>query len=1614
MVIEHFNSQVFRSPQKEAIVTTDKILTYQELDDFSNDICFELLSKNISPGDIIPVIANRSWEFIAAILGVLKAGCLYMPIDPKTPEERIKFMFQDAKCKVVLYNCELQLTTRNIELVNIQTIKKGSNLTIREHDNAYVMYTSGSTGLPKGVIIKQKGIVRLVKDPDFITLSYDTKILFTGSIAFDASTFEIFASILNGGTLYILTDEILLDSVLLKEHIYKFSINTMWLTSPLFNQLIDTDPLLFDSCYLKYLLIGGDVLSPLHINIALRSNRDLIVINGYGPTENTTFSTTHSIRGFINQATVPIGKPINKSEVYVLTNELDLVKRNEEGEIYVGGEGLMEGYLNDESLTAQKMIPNPLKKGGKLYKTGDLGYWDQNGNLNFTGRKDTQIKINGYRIETNEIKYVINTYEAVSDSLVLYHSGQEALIAYIIANREFQELDLRKYLAARLPDYMIPHCFNYMEAFPLNSNGKIDLNLLSNLNLHSINKINDDTLEAKILKIYYVVLNSNLSIANLKDNFFDLGGNSMKIMKLLHEIEKAFGVKVPISDFFRNPTIEFLLEVIDSKTAKLSRKLDKSSLKELYLPSLAQKRLFFLQELNKENVSYNITSAFQVVGEISVEKIEAIFSGLVNSHEVLRTVFVLKDNTLYQKICQNTDVEVKELTGHPNNIDEVISAFVKPFDLKKDFFRLGIIQLSMLEKILVMDIHHCMLDGFSVKILMNEFYKLLSGEQLEKKEYSYKDYSEWQHSDQYKHDITLQKEFWTLKYNGLDFPVLELPTDVGRPSVFTFSGESIDFQFSEELTSKIKAQLPLKGVTSFMYLFSLFNLLLAKLSNLEDIVIGVPVSGRTHPDFEHIVGMFVNTLPFNVKVPRSKSFESYLKDVHNFTVEAFQNQDYPLEELINELKIDRDISRNPLFDVLFSFQDFNYSKADDLKRRDIKIAPYSLKRNSASYDITLIASEFDNKFHFRLEYYKDIFDKRTILKFIEIFNFISQTVADNPEVPIKNIKLGPDLNLNSPPYYQSLTSSQSIVSLFLEQVSKSPDKIAVILNNSALTYSELNKRALALAKYITESGIKREAVIAIRGERSPDLLVSMLGIMYAGCCYLPMDPSIPTERAVSILEASSAEALIIIGSDINPVAFKNIINITELAPKLLRPFCPTLPEPDSLAYIIYTSGSTGEPKGVAIRHKSIVNTLIWRKNYYNFSQSDVTLQVPSYFFDSSVEDIFTPLISGATLLMINSATVKNVDVLLELCYKNKVTNFLMIPSLYKEFLLRIKSPLNLRFVSIAGEDFDISLVTKHFDVQSEVELVNEYGPTECSVCATVFKFSKESNKVLIGKPIPGIKAYVLNTDMNICPEGIPGELYLSGVGLTRGYHKNASLTGRTFIPNPYDEGTLYRTGDIVKLHESGDLEFLGRADAQIKIHGFRIEIGEIESQIYQYKNIKEAVVIKSQSGDSLLAFINADSGIDTGGLKKHLESKLPSYMVPSIIKQLTEFPRTGTGKVNRKKLSEIQVEIKRKELVEPSTELEKNLLTIWKSIIQVKEVSVVDNFFESGGNSINILSFQNTIETELNIVVSVDKFFQYSNISKLADYCQRVNIKEDEVKDESIELLTTINLFDQD
>ncbi len=1005
---ELFETQVEKTPNSIAVVFEDRKLTYRELNERANSLAGILRSKGIVSDSIVGIMIERSLEMIVGIMAILKAGGAYLPIDPNYPKERIEYMLKDSESKILLSKNTLveniEFNGEFIDLFNENLFKNNSsNLekVSKSNDLAYVIYTSGTTGNPKGVMCEHKNVVRLVKKPNYIEFKDNDRILQTGSMVFDASTFEVWGALLNGLELYLAKNETIILPELLEEFVIKNSITILWLTSELFNQIAEENINIFKE--LRYLLVGGDVLSPKYISLARKECRNLKIINGYGPTENTTFSTTYLIKKEYS-SNISIGKPITNSKVYIVDKNYKLSPIGVYGELCVSGDGLARGYLNRPELTAEKFVDNPFEFGTKMYRTGDLARWLPDGNIEFLGRIDNQVKIRGFRIELGEIENRLLQHEGVKEAVVLVNENKDSekyICAYVISGKNLEELDLKNYLKEMLPEYMIPAYFVQLESMPVTINGKLDRRALPEPRL-DVTLTEYEAPRNEIEEILAKIWSEVLGVENIgiDDNFFELGGHSLKATVLMSKIHKELNKEVPLKELFKTPTIKELSKYIESIEENICSNIEKTEGKEYHETSSAQKRMYMIQEFDKDSIAYNMPVVFELEGKVNKNKIEETFKKLIERHELLRSYFEIYDEEIIQKILKSYEFELVKKQNE--NIEVILNTFVRPFNLKKaPLFRVELVGNED-KTYLLIDMHHIISDGVSMNILIKEFADIYNGKSLEPLKLQYKDFAAWQNNFLKSDEMKKQEEYWIKMFND-EMPILNIPTDYERPSVQSFEGDNIKFEVDEETTEKLRELSKETGSTIHIVLLSAFNILLSKYSGQEDIIVGMPIAGRPHTDFQNIMGMFVNTLALRNKPKGSKKYIDFLNEVKENSLKAYENQSYQFEALVERLNLRLDKSRNPLFDVMFN--SINLFDKDEKLLDGLLIKYYDMKTRSSKVDFELTVEEKLKTIHLSLTYSTKLYDKSTIEIMKEDYVNILKVIVMNKEISIDNIIL---------------------------------------------------------------------------------------------------------------------------------------------------------------------------------------------------------------------------------------------------------------------------------------------------------------------------------------------------------------------------------------------------------------------------------------------------------------------------------------------------------------------------------------------------------------------------------------------------------------------------------
>ena len=1029
--------------------------------------------------------------------------------------------------------------------------------------------------------------------------------------------------------------------------------------------------------------------------------------------------------------------------------------------------------------------------------------------------------------------------------------------------------------------------------------------------------------------------------------------------------------------------------------------------RDYYPLSAAQKRLYFIYDFNPDALTYNMPQILRIGEELDLRRLKTAFQGLVNRHESFRTRFVLQNDEPVQGIENSLsfDLQVFESTEDSETV-QIIKEFVKPFDLANSpLLRAGVIKTSE-GYVLMTDMHHIVSDGVSMGILKSEIMALYMGAPLPPLKLQYKDFAVWQQTEAAHDKLEKEKSYWHGLFEELP-EALNLPTDFIRPKHRDFLGDVVKFDLSEVETIGLRKMARAHGVSMHQLMLSIVNVLLSRISNQQDVVVGTPTVGRFHDDLDGIVGMFVNTLPLRNYPSGEKTFSAFLKEVKSATLASFDNQTYQYEELITDLQISRDSGRNPLFDVMYVYE--AAEQADNTHATGMESKPLEqFGPQTVKFDLSVSVAELSKNMAVSFSYTVDLFSRPTIERFKGYFKAITKAILQDNEVRLSDInilsysernKLLKEFNA----FAGSYDHEKTVLDLFEQQVIERPEAIALVLDDQSLTYEELNERSNQLARLLIEKDVVKGDLVALLFQRSPAMIVSMLGVLKAGAAYLPIDPNYPKKRIEYILDDSKAN-LLIIQEGVNTPDNKLEqwqYNETEVVAFDERPL-KIRPAYNDLAYVIYTSGTTGNPKGTLIEHQCIPR-IVSDNNYIDIESVDNVLQLSNYTFDGSVFDIYGALCNGATLVLVDQARSKDVEAIGKLIREQKVTVSFITTTLFNLLVTEdIETLKGFRKISIGGEALSIPHIQKALDVLGKGKLINGYGPTESTVFAVTHDISELNpnlTSIPIGRPVTGSEIYILDNNKQLSPLGVSGELYIAGEGLSRGYLNNESLTEERFVQNPFDPGSLmYKTGDLARWLPDGTIEYLGRADDQIKLRGFRIELAEIQARLASHPDIREAALLAQGKGaDQYIAgYYVSDEALDIQELKDYLLQSLPDYMVPTYLIWQEAFQLTANGKLNRKALPAPEIDASGDHRT-PANETEAQLLNIWSAVLKTPKaaISTTANFFELGGHSLRATVVVNKIRKEIGVEVPLRAFFEHADIRSLASFVLQQNRQSD-------------------
>ncbi|MFC1849298.1 amino acid adenylation domain-containing protein [candidate division CSSED10-310 bacterium] len=1642
-----FESLVSQKPDCIALENGEEHLTYGELNHRANHLAYLLQQKGVEPEKVVGIFLERSVDLIVALLAVLKAGGVYLPLDPAYPAERLDFILADAAVKVLLTQTPLlsKLPVSHQEVVCCDTDWKPitqpnpANLDVQiSHNNlAYIIYTSGSSGKPKGVSLSHQTLVNLITwQLQHSPLSEHTRTLQFASMSFDVSLQEIFVSLCSGGTLVLFPEIIKGDAEQLLEFVRANTIERLFLPPGALQQILERgDPDQIQMPHVRAIITAGEQLQITPgLRTVLGHMKSCSLFNHYGPSESHVV-TSYSLPKTPAQwpELPPIGRPISNTQVYIFDKMLNSVPIGVWGELYLGGVNVGRGYFNCPDLTAEKFMPHPLStdNGDRLYRTGDSGRFQPDGNIKFLGRLDHQVKIRGYRIELGEIEAVLRQNPAVGSAVVTTTpdvSGQNRLVAYVVPSQDkaISILELRRYVKKFLPDNMVPALFVVMESLPHTPTGKYDrrsLPLPDSLS-YSLSKssVPPRTPVEEVIALIWSKLLTNNQIS-IHDNFFDLGGHSLLATRLISFIGQTFQVDVPLSYLFEYPTIAELSHIIEKKLQVAEHRdffPSPARERQSQLPlSYAQQRLWFLNRLEPENRAYNLRAGIQVQGRLNISLLEKSLTEIIKRHDILRTTFLEIEGRPVQKIAdsmsmrlQVIDLQKYQKIHRALLVDRILGRETQqPFNLSQGpLLRLILFRLEVDESLIILLIHHIIADGWSFDVFFQELISLYQGYIrgkpiiLPELPLQYADFALWQREILRGEALELLLDYWKQRLGGT-LSTLELQTDRPRPPVQTFKGAQHILTLSPPLVETLRKLSLADGVTLFMTLLAAFKVLLHRYTGQYNIIIGSPSAFRNRAEFEGLIGFFVNTLVVRSDLSGNPTFRDFVSRVFQTCIEAYTYHELPFEKLVEELDPERDLSQNPLFQVIFATQ--NIPEFSGIYS-DLNVKPISLEIKTVRFDLEVYVREMSADLEVLFVYNTDLFEEDTITRLAAHYHLLLAGVVANPAQRLSDLALLTDQEQQAIVLDWNATDSdypadKCIPQLFEEQAHQRRDSIALVYADQHLTYGELNQRSNQLAHFLRRQGIWSEQIVGICMERSVEMVIGLLAILKSGAVYVPIDPDLPRDRMKFMLEDCQA-ALLLTRTHLKEqfsVFEGTVICLDTVSAEVAQESCQDLAPGitvENLAYIMYTSGSTGQPKGVEVCHSSVIR-LLFGIDYVQLDARHPILQLASLSFDASTFELWASLLHGSQCVLFEER-VPTIQKLGQTLRNNNILTLWLTGSLFNVIVDEAPEILTgLHQLLIGGEALSVQHVRRALELLPTTRIINGYGPTEGTTFTCCFQIPNQIEPAVasipIGHPISNTQVYILDMYQNPTAVGVPGELFISGEGLARGYHQRSDLSADKFRPHPFESNgrqRLYQTGDVVRSQTDGTIQFLGRLDHQVKIRGFRIELGEIEALLEQHaaiKNVVAAVREDSRGEKQLVAYVNpAQPDVDLNRiLRPFLQQKLPAYMIPAKIVVLDSFPLTATGKIDRGALpSPEPAPLEHVDTTHAARdELEAQLVTIWKDVLDTQAIGIRDNFFAVGGHSLLAVRVIDQIARFMGQELPLAIFFQAPTIAALAE-----------------------------
>ncbi|WGW34028.1 pyoverdine non-ribosomal peptide synthetase PvdD [Pseudomonas aeruginosa] len=1643
---QRFEEQARQRPQAVALILDEQRLSYGELNARANRLAHCLIARGVGADVPVGLALERSLDMLVGLLAILKAGGAYLPLDPAAPEERLAHILDDSGVRLLLtqgHLLERLPRQTGVEVLAIDGLvldgyAESDPLTTLSADNlAYVIYTSGSTGKPKGTLLTHRNALRLFSATE-AWFGFDERDVWTlfHSYAFDFSVWEIFGALLYGGRLVIVPQWVSRSPEDFYRLLCREGVTVLNQTPSAFKQLMAvacSADMATQQPALRYVIFGGEALDLQSLRPWFQrfGDRQPQLVNMYGITETTVHVTYRPVSeadlegGLVS----PIGGTIPDLSWYILDRDLNPVPRGAVGELYIGRAGLARGYLRRPGLSATRFVPNPFPGGAgeRLYRTGDLARFQADGNIEYIGRIDHQVKVRGFRIELGEIEAALAGLAGVRDAVVLAHDGVGGtqLVGYVVADSaedaERLRESLRESLKRHLPDYMVPAHLMLLERMPLTVNGKLDRQALpqpdASLSQQAYRAPGSE-LEQRIAAIWAEIL--GVERVGLDDNFFELGGHSLLATRVISRVRQEQQLDASLKALFERPVLKAFAQGLERTTDAVST-IPLADRQQPLALSFAQERQWFLWQLEPESAAYHIPSALRLRGRLDVDALQRSFDSLVARHETLRTRFRLEGGRSYQQVQPAVSVSIeREQFGEEGLIERIQAIVVQPFDLERGpLLRVNLLQLAEDDHVLVLVQHHIVSDGWSMQVMVEELVQLYAGYSqgldvvLPALPIQYADYALWQRSWMEAGEKERQLAYWTGLLGG-EQPVLELPFDRPRPARQSHRGAQLGFELPRKLVEAVRALAQREGASSFMLLLASFQALLYRYSGQADIRVGVPIANRNRVETERLIGFFVNTQVLKADLDGRMGFDELLAQARQRALEAQAHQDLPFEQLVEALQPERNASHNPLFQVLFNHQSEIRSVTPEVQLEDLRLEGLAWDGQTAQFDLTLDIQEDENGIWASFDYATDLFDASTVERLAGHWRNLLRGIVANPRQRLGELPL-----LDAPERRQTLSEwnpaqreyvvQGTLQQRFEEQARQRPQAVALILDEQRLSYGELNARANRLAHCLIARGVGADVPVGLALERSLDMLVGLLAILKAGGAYLPLDPAAPEERLAHILDDSGVRLLLTQGHLLERLPRQAGVEVLAIDGLVLDGYAESDPLPtlsaDNLAYVIYTSGSTGKPKGTLLTHRNALRLFSATEAWFGFDERDVWTLFHSYAFDFSVWEIFGALLYGGRLVIVPQWVSRSPEDFYRLLCREGVTVLNQTPSAFKQLMavacsadMATQQPA-LRYVIFGGEALDLQSLRPWFQRfgDRQPQLVNMYGITETTVHVTYRPVSEadlEGGLVSpIGGTIPDLSWYILDRDLNPVPRGAVGELYIGRAGLARGYLRRPGLSATRFVPNPFPGGAgerLYRTGDLARFQADGNIEYIGRIDHQVKVRGFRIELGEIEAALAGLAGVRDAVVLAHDGvgGTQLAGYVVADSAEDAErlreSLRESLKRHLPDYMVPAHLMLLERMPLTVNGKLDRQALPQPDASLSQQAYRAPGSELEQRIAAIWAEILGVERVGLDDNFFELGGHSLLLLMLKERIGDTCQATLSISQLMTHASVAEQA------------------------------